>query len=544
LRTFSGILAGLILVWSAFAQGQVVIEGGSSSERALIREAINAATPEQAIEAADSIFADLGYFDGIAVVMHDTLWIAFGEKYRIGKIILVHDINDTIPVDREFSREIMHEEMQALLDDYLNRGFYYAGVSPVDYVKRDGWVDIHCRLQPGPAMTISQVELTGLKRTSPEHLRKYIDLKTGDTIRDDAVEVSVARLSELDYVALASAPEIRPEPGYDRVRVVYYFQEQKSLFIEGSGGYVPEDDGYFMWYLNTRLRNIFGHGKYAAIFVDRREKNKAVFRAEYRQPVFFAGRGEAGLTLATRDYREQFYEFNAELHYKLELLKKSKIGLVLNWKIVEPDSGLGYSYVSYGVGLSFESGGIIARREIGFQSALNWKIVYNSREYDINQEDGDISRTVNNDTRVILKGEVSARFPGSLHWYGALNAHNIESGEKPLPVSELVLFGGPGSLRGYRNDQFAGRRVFIGSIEPRLFWDRESYLLAFLDAAYYEYYSPVSTGYVLKNDEAKFGYGFGFMLGGNERSLKISLAWGEASAIDEPRLNITLLNEF
>ncbi len=121
---------------------------------------------------------------------------------------------------------------------------------------------------------------------------------------------------------------------------------------------------------------------------------------------------------------------------------------------------------------------------------------------------------------------------------------DVESSEKPLPPSEMFLFGGPRSLRGYRNDQFSAQRLAIFSSELRLFFSRRDYLYPFIDIAYFEKYVSRTDQSVSRQDDVKTGYGVGVNLSSANRGLRIDLSWGEKTAFSEPRLSLGFVGRF
>jgi len=545
LRTFDLLLNVMIVIFAVTPLfGQTCISGGTGEEQRELERLIEKTDYPANLDSVRIYLTDRGYFDADISHKDDSTIIRFGQKYRIGRVIIRDDQDDTVSVGRVFEQEIIERAIRDILNDFRAKGHFYANIQPAEYIRREGFIDIIMELQIGPLITVSDVELKGLKQTDPNHIARYIDIKSDDTLTGEALEDSYRRLQRLDYVALDSSPEIIPEQDYSQARIVYNFSESKRVFVEGSGGYVPEDDGYFMWYFNSRLRNIFGQGKYVELFVDRREKNNSIFRAGYNQPIFLFGRGRAGFAILTRDYRKQFYEFGVRAFYDFELTGRTSLGLNLEWKDVEPDNDLSPSYNMYGIGLTLESGEVISSAQYDFQNSLKWKVTYLSRRYDIKNPTDTVRGSTFEDTRIELTAEISKRLLGSIHGYGRLLVNDVESTEKPLPLSEVVLFGGPGTIRGYRNDRYGARRLFAVTLEQRLFWDDYSYMFPFFDAAYYEYYRLDGSGAPVLFDDFISGYGLGASLGSASRALSISLSWGEDTAFDEPRLNITVSDQF
>ena len=94
----------------------------------------------------------------------------------------------------------------------------------------------------------------------------------------------------------------------------------------------------------------------------------------------------------------------------------------------------------------------------------------------------------------------------------------LASTEDEVPYHELLTLGGARSLRGYREEQFRGTRVALGSVEYRFLLGRRSRAIAFVDAGYwYRDGSNVAS-------DTHLGYGIG--LRGDTRLGTISIDYG------------------
>jgi len=170
--------------------------------------------------------------------------------------------------------------------------------------------------------------------------------------------------------------------------------------------------------------------------------------------------------------------------------------------------------------------------------SFDWDLFFLSRQYKKNDTDSTLSRSVFNDTRVILQIQGLKSIYKSISLYNNLILNDIESSEKPLPLSELFLLGGSNGLRGYRNEQFPARRFVLLNSEFRLFWSRSDYLYPFFDIAYYENIIDDNNSEIVNIDGTEWGYGFGLALNQNNRPFNISLAWGRKSLFDEVRVSV------
>lgn len=470
--------------------------------------------------------------------------VRFGPRYYIGRIIIEGDINDTISINSAFSNNIFNSTLDEFLRPYQESGRYYVSMIPVRFEKYNDKIDVYMKAAEGPLVHVSDIEFAGLKRTDIDFMRKLVGINRGDIISMDNIDRSQNTLGQLDFAWLTGSPEVIPDAGYETARIRYNLSERQQFYFEGAAGYIPEDDGYYVWYLDIKGRNLFGRGQRAGLLGDSREKYKSIFRVYYGQPLFLLGPGNIQLNIQTRDYRDQFYEFALGARYELS----AGIGLMLNtelgWKNVEPSSALLRSFRVYEVGVGAKAGRIDNSRSAPVSFALEWQVKYSGRRYRQKVDSVSLERAIYNDSRAFLKAEAAATALGVFGGYQAASVYDIESSEKPLPVSELVLFGGPGTLRGYRNDQFSAQRLILSTSEMRLFFARSDYVYPFVDGAYYERYVLDPGEIYVKDDDIKFGYGIGIKLTSGSRDLKLEFSWAEGAKFAEPRLIISFSGQF
>jgi outer membrane protein assembly factor BamA len=309
------------------------------------------------------------------------------------------------------------------------------------------------------------------------------------------------------------------------------------------GGYLPGEEEEFVYYLNLKGRNLFGRGQKAELLADQSAKNRTRFLIGYGQPLLATGFDFAYLQIGVRDFRDRFYEFAALLKYEFPVSEWFGLKGELGWKNVEPasEAARSFSVVTAGVGLDF---GRIRhlRREQAFHS--QWLFNYSGRRYRPADTGNVLEQAVFNDTRneITIESQIPlGRLPAV---YGRLLLQNVQTSEKPLPVSELFYFGGPGSLRGYRNEQFDAQRLALGNFEIRLFLSQADYLYPFIDGAYFEDYVRELDDAITKIEETRLGYGLGVVLVAGQRKLRMELAWGEGIAFDQPRIAVSLISGF
>ncbi len=547
MRVFKYLIVILsVAVFGAGAEGQIELEGTSPALRKKLVRTL--ATIEQSGKkaAAESLLADAGYLEVRAEWLvrdgRSILNITPGDLFRLENIILEGDRHDTTRAVRPFNQENIETLIDSLLALERERGYYYASLAPHEIRKNGSALDIIMKEQRGPCLTVSTVDLHGLRRTRPEFLRRYIDLRAGDTLRPSEMARLARRLGRLGFVSLTGPPEISPEAGYEQAAIRLFFTEPNTFRFEGGGGYIPDDAGYFLWFLNLHLVNLFGRGQELELNFDRREKEKSLFSVSHRRPVFWLGMGTAGIEIATRDYRQSFYEFSLKVDYRFGVADKIELGFGVEGRDVEPSLGPGYRVI--GAGVEGRWGEIPDFYSPSWHSAVTWEVRYQTRHYSNSGDTIIVPRRVSNETRSLINWETTLGIvrPLAVCLRGAVQ--DIKSSEITLPAAELILFGGSGSLRGYRQDQFSARRLALVSLEERWYVAHNSYLYPFFDLVYYEFDRLNAEGAGIRDSDILNGFGLGISLISGNRRLRWEFAWSEGVSLDQPRLHIMVSDRF
>lgn len=500
------------------------------------------------VDSIRTVLINSGYLDAAVLADVDdgrpVLEVIPGAPYDWRYLILEGDPIDTLIIGESFQRAVFERAIDSIIGDYRNRGSYFVSLQPTRFIRNDGLIDVFAVLNPGPVVTVSGIILDGLRKTRPEFIERYIDLKPGDTLYPETLTGVARRLDRLGFVEFIRPSRIIPSPDFREASLQFDLVEKNQFDFEGGGGYIPDDGGEFVWYFNLRGRNIFGGGQKAGLEYDRRQIDRSVFSVSYGQPLWLFGYGDLMVDVKTRDYRRQFYEFTAGLSYQIWLGRQLSAGVGLRWKNVEPADDSSRSFHVYEAGFSLQAGELQAARNAPANFSLDWDIRYSGRRYRAPAGETGLIRGVYDDTRNELAGRGFIPLTGPLAYYQKAAFRDIESSEKPLPLSELYTFGGLSVIRGYRTDQFAARKVASFNTELWLFFSKNDLMYVFIDGAYFDRYLLDSNLAVYKKDSFRSGYGFGFQSPTPAGLFRLELAWGEGAAFDEPRLNVRLATGF
>ncbi len=500
------------------------------------RLAANRSFDGNLVDSVLTILSGEGYLDARVERSGDSLVIDSGPRSRLACIVISGDSTFDIGVQDYFSRDNLEDRIEGRLQHLYNQGFHYASLQ-ITGVRRDGLsIEVDATLNRGPVVMVADVRYLGLERSRPEQIARLLPIRRGDTLTHEALQSTEAAADRIGYVTFRPPIRVQPQPGYQAAVLELQFDEKKQFRIEGTGGYIPDNSTGLVWSLQMGFTNMFGDGRQARMLSERREKGRNSLALEYRQPLFLVGMGELTVSAATRDYRDQFYEFTASSQYSSGFRSGWEGALGLAFKSVTPADGQP-SFRRYTARVSMSHGELLPRSNPIRGWSLFWSVAYAHRRYSGDSLAGDLRRQVLNDTRATVSLQAAQSIYRRVVMQLKGGYQGYRTTESLPPVSELYLVGGPGSLRGYRNEQFAAIHTATGSVEPRLRFD-QGYLFFFYDGAYLNNRVHGDDNSIDTNEQYRYGYGLGLAVMEPGRVLRLSLGWNPELPFDQPRLSV------
>ncbi len=435
-------------------------------------------------------------------------------------------------------------DLWAYLTQEEERGHPFARLDLQKLDLIDDSLNVRARLIPGPRVTIENVEIAGLEHTRPRVIARETRIRPGDLYSPGRIEKAIQRVRRLPFVDEISEPAL-VVLGSDRYNLLFNVKEARSNTFDGVLGYQPgvqDETGQVTGLLHLEFQNLFGTARKARIHWEQPTKNRQALEFYYEEPwvlgfpfhlwadfrqaiedTLYLTRGFSGganwpaleiLTLKGSLFQEEVLPDSAGRR-DLGLYRAKTIGGALELEYdtrnvpENPTAGLYYrSYAS------------ISRKE--YESSAPQNSV-DLRRY---EADGDWS------VRIIGRQILNLQIHG----------RHLQSDEKPIPLPDLYRLGGAQSLRGYREDQFAGSTTGWASLEYRFWLDKFSRLHAFFNLGYYEYESLPEI-----SDRVKawiWGYGVGFRQETRIGVIGFDFALGEEDVLSTAKVHIRLMNRF
>ncbi len=535
------VLAALIV--QSVQSVELLFEGRVPENSGEIKKAVEkSADPSFAL--LDSIVTDLvgrGYIDAAMEIKSGNLIIRAGNKYFVSKIVLIADSIEQIDdIHIPFDSASIGIAINRRLQKFRDQGYLYVSAETKQISIQDSLASLELNINMGPLVEIGQHIYAGLSRTDPIIISKYVPNLTGKKVTPVLIKQAETAARNVPFLTFKPPLMLAPRPGYTVSDIVFNFLEKTPVSFKGAAGLAGEENNT-VWSFDLALNNLFGSGKKVEIVSEKRESGRNLLRVQYIQPLFIAGTGELKLAVLTRNYRDEFYEFDIAAGYATRLNNSFTTGLKLGWKSVIPETGnLNYKAVSGQLAIFKRTQPSSFNPSNGLE--VNWAIDFRFRKYTSDNLPEFLKQRSFYETRNNLTVSLFQKFAGPFSWHGKISYRGLETKEDLPPLSELIFIGGPGTLRGYRNEQFAAIRTVFGTIEPRLRFG-SGFGFIFYDAAYLNNRMMNQSEKIETVEDFKWSYGLGLGVGNNLRSVLLSLGWEPQAGFDQPRLSIELSSD-
>lgn len=488
------------------------------------------------IDSLYSYFLNQGYLDIAVTQNSDTLFLATGIQYELRNIYIDSILLTKAPIQKSFSQKNLSAEIDNILLQEKIDGYQFVTLKIESTIVSNNFVDLFCSLNKGPQVMLDSLWFEGLTKTKNSLLYRYIDIKK--------TLITPKLLQEIEEDALSIPfvqfiPPIKQElnQGYTSANLIIPFIEKDNLLFEGGGGYLSESD-LFVWNMSLNFQNIFGDGREISIISQKKDINHQHLALNYKQPIFLFGIGSAGMSVQTRDYREQFYEFIISSQMQTYFKKKINLGFDGQYKSVEQEND-NLSYSSTQLSFSISNKNSVSIKYNSDKLLYDWRFSYGRRKYKTDSSSVLTSHSSFNESRIEINTQFFKSLISPMMLFIDMNFKSYQTDENLPPFAELYLIGGTNSIRGFKDEQFPSIRNFTATIESQYQFDSGN-LFLFYDGGYI-YNRTVSE--TVQFDETtiyRYGYGGGISLLNNSNSLKMSFGWNKNLTFDNPRISIQL----
>jgi outer membrane protein assembly factor BamA len=440
--------------------------------------------------------------------------------------------------------------MESLLSRYDADGYPFVEVW-VDSIGVDtdsAAVDVSLFVVEGSTRNVGKVVVEGLKKTRPDLAVKIAGIEPGSPYRSQLLEDAYLRVVSSGVFTDVEYPTVRMSADGSGVDAVLHVNEPaRSHLFAAALGYASaagNTDRVLSGYVQLELNNIGGSLKdFGANWTnDGAGRNETHIR--YRDRLFLGRRLGFGVRL------EQVGQDTLYTWQSAGIEGERGLGRVAG-------TLLGFTLAGYGDRNVFSEGPLVRSSRWRAKGGANamWgsdragsyarlgaditaAFKHNSYRDDATGP-GDVRQTIYDGTAGLLFPawkSLHVAIDGRLEW--------LQSDEDEVPLSEQFYVGGARTVRGYRENQFHGRRVGYARNELRLGRSARDGFYAFVDAGYVRQETPQTDGTTLIDDKGLTGYGFGVRSLSRVGRLDLSFAVSDGLSLRQTKVHVLLEQNF
>jgi len=500
-----------------------------------------------------------------AVLLHDTsrvalgLWLDEGKPVRIGTVALTvlppidkenMTLKDSRP-GRIFNAGSVENDIENLLAALENNGYPLAEACidsiHINQQNSDPKLQLYLRIRPGNLVTVGTVDVSGLKITKKAVIMRESRLKPGtifDYSKVLAAQDNIRRLGFLDV----HTPSIL---FVDSMGVITFnVTDLNANTLDGVIGYTPSrnetDPGYVTGRLQFTFRNLFGTSRFLEAYWEKKDRYSQAMRFGYEEPWLLGWPLHLGGTFEQL-IRDTTY-IDRQWNVRLRLTPWSTLSIDISGgqqEILPDSAGSAVYNIPRSSAWIFKAGidyntlndyynpsrGLRYRTQItlGKKSNLGPDFLLDKGEY----------QPEVNTRKIMADAEAIVSIFRQHALYLGLHGAEVKTGDRQVPVSEQILFGGSKTVRGYREDLFHGTLAAWLNAEYRLLIGPRSRAFVFVDWGLFQ----------RKEDErlirgSQLGYGFGVRIETRLGIMGIDYGLGEGDGLLQGKVHVSLMNAF
>ncbi len=436
-----------------------------------------------------------------------------------------------------------------LLEFYDERGYPFTRVW-VDSLAFDGsrnQVDLSIYVVEGGRKTISRVEFEGLEHTRKDLAVKLSGLKAGEIYDGERMRDTYLRLTTSGVFDEVSYPTVRMAPDGSGVETLIKVLEPKGQNSASAAlGYADREgslDRVLSGLVRLDLANIGGSLRDIHVLWKNDGQGRQDTRLAYRDRFFLGRRVGLGAILeqvgldTLYTWQSLGLESTAPVGRLWGGLVGVRVGVygdrntfsqgdVSNTLRLRLNAGVDYTqgHADRGTFLEFVTGHTYGQKEIDLRAGGQSESV---SQYTFESQ---------------VRSTVDIR--NSAHAAIELVYRGIETSEEFVPLSEQFYVGGAGTVRGYRENQFHGRRIAYMRSEIRAGMNRRENGYLFADAGYVLQEAQDASGTVSKHEELPVGFGFGLRTESKVGNIDISFGVGDEISLRQTKVHVILNRMF
>ncbi|MGL4907901.1 MAG: outer membrane protein assembly factor BamA, partial [Bacteroidales bacterium] len=246
--------------WYSFWQSTKYIESKLEEDKKHILDYYNERGYRDAKILSDSIWAinpkriglKVRIFEGKKYYIRNLNWVG-NTRYpseALNNIVRIEkgDVYDKVALEK-----YLHTEDNSVSTIYMDDGYLFFNVQPVEVAISDDSVDLEMRIYEGKQATISNILIEGNVKTNEHVIRREIWTRPGDLFSKTQIVRSIRDLAQMGHFDPEKLePRLSPNPADETVDITYVVEEKPNDQIELSGGW---GSGMFVGTIGLKLTN-------------------------------------------------------------------------------------------------------------------------------------------------------------------------------------------------------------------------------------------------------------------------------------------------
>lgn len=534
------------------------------SETAVALLRANGFPSARAIRALQDAYVGEGFLFAAVRVTHEadstfTVLVDESERARIGSA-RVSGVKSRPEADvlrsiglasgAAFEPKRIARNIEALLASYDDTGRPFAQVW-IDSLSLDvaaRTVGVSLLVVEGDPRNVTSVVVEGLQKTRPELAVRIAGVEAGTPYRAQVLEDAYLRMVSSGVFTDVAFPSVRLSAdgrGVDAVIVVT--EPQRSHTFAAALGYASGNESserVLSGLAALELNNIGGTLKDFGASWSNDGAGRSQTRIAYRDRLFLGRRLAVGVQLAQvgQDtvYAAQSAGLDAErgVGRVAGVLCGVSLGAAGDRNVYSTGDIVRSTRLRVRTGLS----GVVGSERRAAFARIGVAASYADKSVSYREGFSGPADV----TQWIYEGRAEVLVPAFWSLYYSLDAlaESLESDEATIPLPEQFYVGGARTVRGYREDQFHGRRIAYARNELRLGRTPREGFYGFVDAGYVLQPTTAIDGAPSQESTGLVGYGFGVRSASPLGRIDLSFAVSGPISLQSTKVHVLLEQNF
>jgi outer membrane protein insertion porin family len=439
---------------------------------------------------------------------------------------------------KPFQEAALRRDVERILRAYSEKGFALARIYPSHFERdAEGRLSFVVRLSEGPKTEIETLRVFGDVETSERVIARVSGVRPGDPWNIRKIETMATRLRREGLFERVGEPRIVRGSRDNLIGLEIELEEGPSNSLLGVLGYNPDPKGGgdLVGMVDVDLRNILGTARRARIRFESQPGDVKDISFRFREPWILGSpiSLEGGAAQARRDTLYSRTDLDLALSVPVRERAVMSVALERRQSSFDDAAGERVSETSTGgsVGFTLDTRDRRVNPSSGFAAGIR----VGARE----TADGQLRTRLALDAHVLL--------PFARRWVASEEGgfRGVQTTGEEVPLYEQFFLGGTNTVRGYREEQFHGEKVFWLRSELRYRLSLRSRAYAFFDAGGYEFESEAISGGEARASDLVPGGGFGMALETRTSGIvRFELGLGRGDGFSDSKVHVGLEQEF